>query len=1510
MQPSCLRRALAQVIVCLLIGFATGWSVTVVTCGSFSVGMESNTEYVMEHCAGTQNATFRTLRSTTANVSLRLRNVTIETHLKEVVSFAGLLQNISIEIINTTALQTPPVGDIRDINRTTTLVLIDGLQTTSNVSVRVLNLRAHVVAPAFVGAITFACLNGTNILVEVIDSTVSVECMSVRPAWSNVLQIAASSHLQNVSIRLTRSTLVLVTTVRTQYIYSNRFLAALLYVRGAYVLGNVSFTADTCNLTVTHDNYTEALGRVAASVVTYDTIGLGEPGRVSVMRAVSVAVRRSVILCLGQELVSAFAVSSTHIVEDVSFLLEDSRATVTSCGHLNPLVESRKANLFRIERFVVTAVASIVNCNISLLLMSGPSPGTIYSGDSKLFSYEASAVSLLDAYDNDSVITVALRHVNIRTECSGGAPPPLPTFLSASAVFAGAPSKHFGLLHVNVSHCAFNTFVSTQFAPSGLLGSAIGLALLFLLNGIVILQCDTMSLDVIVAHSSLNATLPMPSELSQVPTIFYGWSSSTSVLVAVTTSGTLLNIANLGAAIGSLLSKFAYADQLLNSKGNSVTLRNLTLRAINVTHTSRSGSPVPVIVGTPRVLAVIGATIYTTAVHVEFSDFRSAAGVMAPPLNYNSMFKMVAPSSYDDSTLVALTACRVGSLRVAVNSCRLRLASLLAQYNVTSTTEHSDITLNVTDTEMRCESLKRDGHTLVVGSSSAPQCVLLPVVGCLPAAPCYSHLSAYVAEGATLPAIVLRLHHNIFDAFTSVFQRNVSGYLWTAASRVHMGCNKWGTGSPSSLPLTTRHLAAPRGVVVRQPTASTFNGVECPAMSQTATATFSETPQLCSAYALVTRARLYDVYLNGFAADVEATYPLTETVDIAISWGSVFRVELVGIQAARVWIRTGSVPSVFETLVVTMTVTAPPYVKCFNEVRTAQIVLVFEGTTSPISLTVREATSVAAVTLGAGVAMAAGSVTSAVGLQRSMLALQLSVCEFTDTEELPTSDSPTRIAFGAQEGAYMRGAVVGNTVVWACIWLVIGLLAIVRLVRRGEAVSRASVQVQARLAGLPGLMAVPLTMLLQPTVASSVALLSLRISAADVVLGITGVAVSLFCVSWYTVRTFIGFGCHPRPVIPDGSDESNSDGEQQHTRHRRCAPSKRAVTLKWVLRSIRSKTIRFFQPRIEWVVRPTARPYFVECYSAVFEEYDASRHWFFVAEGGVSVLSGVISGIRPSSGCTVLLWVNLAVSLVAMLMLFLWPFRSSHGNFNYAVNNGGALACAVLVLVGADSVSDWIAVTLTLLTVVSTLSGFVAVLLHMYHRSRQFLARVVARNRLRPGIVGVAQFFIRRLFFAPGRPLSFMNDNRQQPSAFFRATLRGNASTSVNGAPSSELAETSMASTYYCLGLTSQREARVMVAGFSRRDEHHDGDGVLTDTELTETFMVNKKRGRSKAALNSGSGASSLFGLLTEGMHRGGAVACAPPLTRHESLTRLETLVRFAIEEHRRRGVRSEFGKR
>jgi hypothetical protein len=359
-----------------------------------------------------------------------------------------------------------------------------------------------------------------------------------------------------------------------------------------------------------------------------------------------------------------------------------------------------------------------------------------------------------------------------------------------------------------------------------------------------------------------------------------------------------------------------------------------------------------------------------------------------------------------------------------------------------------------------------------------------------------------------------------------------------------------------------------------------------------------------------------------------------------------------------------------------------------------------------------------------------------------MLALSLSVCEFTDTERLPVSDSPTQLNFGPDEGAYFRGGVVGNLLVWFAFWNMVTVLAAVRLIQREEQVTLASLQVQARRLGLPGVMTVPFCILLQPTIASSILLLQKSHTVYDVVLGLVGVTMSVFCVAWLDVRTLKYFGCVAVP----------------HVR----LPEEAGRQIDGVFTDAHRWLMMCFTPRIEWVGLSTARPYYVECYSAVFEEYDRRRHWFFAVESGLAIAAGVIGGIRPQTevGCVRLRWANLALSIAGALSIFLWAYRSPHGNFNYALNNAACLVCAVLLLMSSNEASDWIAISLSLFTVVSTLSGVFAVLLRLYRRWQHLLRATVGKMADCPmGTSGrFLQFLIRRVLHRRGRPLSFISD--------------------------------------------------------------------------------------------------------------------------------------------------------
>ena len=301
----------------------------------------------------------------------------------------------------------------------------------------------------------------------------------------------------------------------------------------------------------------------------------------------------------------------------------------------------------------------------------------------------------------------------------------------------------------------------------------------------------------------------------------------------------------------------------------------------------------------------------------------------------------------------------------------------------------------------------------------------------------------------------------------------------------------------------------------------------------------------------------------------------------------------------------------------------------------------------------RVSPAVSAVVIAATVPATLAAVASAGTLQRLMLSMFLLSCDGALGTSQYASDSPTRLSVGDDALRYVRGAVVGNVLVWS-----VASVLVVGVAVGVAAVKRQSVRYTAGSLRLPAGLVVVFLPLLQPTVSCVVELLRHGDDAVSIAIGAAG-AVVVFAISasfgWSVTANFAALAhCGTEKSIAGGSYFTRAVG--------------------WVA-----------SPFCTWTDSvPGSR--FVEGYGLLFCNFTAGRHWYIVVELAIGAVCGVIGGTVPanSSGSANCLPQRVALVVVAivefLLLLLLRPSNTRLGTAAMLTNCAAFFASAILVL--------------------------------------------------------------------------------------------------------------------------------------------------------------------------------------------------------------------------------------
>ena len=343
-----------------------------------------------------------------------------------------------------------------------------------------------------------------------------------------------------------------------------------------------------------------------------------------------------------------------------------------------------------------------------------------------------------------------------------------------------------------------------------------------------------------------------------------------------------------------------------------------------------------------------------------------------------------------------------------------------------------------------------------------------------------------------------------------------------------------------------------------------------------------------------------------------------------------------------------------------------------------------------------DASSQNAVANAAAAATLAGANPGAAATQaRTKMLSALVTCSFDLAAD--NGNSITGLSFGTSKGQYYRGSVVGNWLLF--LFFTAGLLLIAytcaRIIHRrhGLRMQEAWVSMQCVL-HIPSGCLVPLGLVLQPTVSSTLTLIMYPTSSSDAILAAASIfgCLALFCYV-LTISVF-RFQCK----LVHGTDAESK-------------PSDAATPFQ----VFTHYAMVFFEGTDQWKTLPGHDPLWKKRYHLVFNDY--RYKWYAVCELSVSIAMGLVNGAKvdSSNGCFVQLCFMLALyGLLFLIAIIARPGISWFAQLFLFLSNGIGLACCVLIVVGitansdaAFAYSDYLVLSLSIMSSVVSLKDIV-----------------------------------------------------------------------------------------------------------------------------------------------------------------------------------------------------------
>jgi hypothetical protein len=284
---------------------------------------------------------------------------------------------------------------------------------------------------------------------------------------------------------------------------------------------------------------------------------------------------------------------------------------------------------------------------------------------------------------------------------------------------------------------------------------------------------------------------------------------------------------------------------------------------------------------------------------------------------------------------------------------------------------------------------------------------------------------------------------------------------------------------------------------------------------------------------------------------------------------------------------------------------------------------------------------------------------------RTKMLSALIVCSF-DLES-DNGNSITGLFYGAKKGQYLRGSIVGNWIVLFLFTLVLLLLAFTcaRIIHRRHGLKmRDAWESMTCIMHIPSACLVPMGLVLQPTVSSTVTLIMYPTGSSDAILAAASIVGTLVLLGVLLVTCLSRFECE---LVPD---EPLQDGASP------------LVKLIFYLK-------RFFEGSMIWRTRRGCDPLWKMRYHLIFNDYRFS--WFALVEIAISVMMGIVNGVKVNAdgACFVQLCLMLALySIIFLLVAILRPGISLFTQIFLFLANFIGFICCVLIVIGIVTAND------------------------------------------------------------------------------------------------------------------------------------------------------------------------------------------------------------------------------
>jgi hypothetical protein len=342
------------------------------------------------------------------------------------------------------------------------------------------------------------------------------------------------------------------------------------------------------------------------------------------------------------------------------------------------------------------------------------------------------------------------------------------------------------------------------------------------------------------------------------------------------------------------------------------------------------------------------------------------------------------------------------------------------------------------------------------------------------------------------------------------------------------------------------------------------------------------------------------------------------------------------------------------------------------------------------------------------------SPTSAVSMARLTAMQAVLSCEL----QFDVSDAVNLISltFGPNDGDQARGAIVGNVLIVVICGIVLTLGITIAVYLRRRIVAKRSLEIEREqdeekrkktmkawsfkttmaIFHCPGAMAIPMSAILQPTLASAVALFYVNEWEGDIPLGIFGMVVCVGFAAWVVKIVMWKFPCEL----------------QEHPKYQSRLES---VTTRGGVRMVLFSLLGASE---RWTY--TSNPAWRKQHSLIFE--DVRTPWYVALDVAASVVIGIVTGLPKSSTSVCIMQAGFFFVTYVVLVGALWfrpMIQRAMTMFCLAMNTLGLVAASALLLYAIDkdtfpggaNVVSTCALIMSLLALIKTVSDIVEILL-------------------------------------------------------------------------------------------------------------------------------------------------------------------------------------------------------